>query len=294
MSVSDERIEVAATFVLQSPPGEINDVLNDVRVIVDDDDTLEEGILPALRDYNLAQFIVVDVPGADHQTIVSDIARKLDGDEDEERFLDPRSKTSFKFDHLRLEASDSRPEEPDPEAEPLRAALETSAFSYLAAHYIDGVAAVFAVQAPNNFLVQIVSNKYNPSNFWSGRWRSHYEIDLGESRSIQGKVLVNVHYYEQGNVQLETSHDLSMSVPPAVAHAPPNTAASKIFALIEAAESRLQTSLNESYHEMSEKAFKGLRRTLPLTRQKIDWDKVLGYKLGAELTASKGAFATAS
>jgi hypothetical protein len=39
----------------------------DVRAIVNDDDTLEEGILPALQEYNLAQFIVVDVPGADHQ-----------------------------------------------------------------------------------------------------------------------------------------------------------------------------------------------------------------------------------
>jgi len=290
----DERIQVASTFLLQSPPGEINDVLNDVRVIVNDDDVLEDGLLPALRDYNLAQFILVDVPDAQHQTIVSDAARIQDADEDgqEERFLDPRSKTSFRFDHLRLEASDPRPEVSDPEAEPLRAALESASLAYLAAHYFDGVAATFASQPPSFFTVQIVSNKYNPSNFWSGRWRSHYEIDLAESKLIQGKILVNVHYYEQGNVQLETSHDISIPIPPALASASsPTAAANKIFALIEREETKLQTSLNEAYQEMSEKAFKGLRRALPLTRQKIDWDKVTGYKLGAELTASKGPFA---
>ncbi|KAH7885371.1 F-actin-capping protein subunit alpha [Phlebopus sp. FC_14] len=292
MSQVDERIEAAASFVLQSPPGEINDVLNDVRVIVNDDDTLEEGILPALRDYNLAQFIAVDVPGADHQTIVSDVAR-LDGDVDEERFLDPRSQTSFRFDHLRLEASDSRTEEPSAEAEPLRAALQSSALSYLSSHYHDGVTAVFAALPPKTFAVQIVANKYNPSNFWSGRWRSHYKIDLNNN-TIQGKVLVNVHYYEQGNVQLETSHDMSINIPPVAANAAPGAAASKIFALIENEESRLQTSLNDAYHEMGEKTFKGLRRALPLTRQKIDWDRVLGYKLGAELSASKGVFTNAS
>lgn len=100
------------------------------------------------------------------------------------------------------------------------AALESAALSYLAAHYIDGVAAIFASQPPNHFTVQIVSNKYNPANFWfvvfalldvfrsvgsfiedrAGRWRSQYEIDFGESETIVGKVLVNVHYYEQGNV----------------------------------------------------------------------------------------------
>ncbi|KAH0831910.1 F-actin-capping protein subunit alpha [Lanmaoa asiatica] len=292
MADSDERIQVASAFVLQSPPGEINDVLNDVRVIVNDDDILEDGLLPALRDYNLAQFILVDVPNADHQTIVSDVARIQDIDEEEEneRFLDPRSKTSFKFDHLRLASTlDSHCERNESSA-----ALESAALSYLASHYIDGVTAIFASQPPGHFTVQIVSNKYNLANFWSGRWRSQYQIDFAESKTIQGKILVNVHYYEQGNVQLETSHDLSIPMPPAIVNASPTAAANKIFALIEAEETRLQTSLNDSYHKMSEKAFKGLRRALPLTRQKIDWDKVTGYKLGAELTASKGAFAAAS
>jgi capping protein alpha len=41
---------------------------------------------------------------------------------------------------------------------------------------------------------------------------------------------------------------------------------------------------------MGEKTFKALRRALPLTRQKLDWDKVVGYRLGAELAASKGGF----
>ena len=34
---------------------------------------------------------------------------------------------------------------------------------------------------------------------------------------------------------------------------------------------------------MSEEAFKGLRRALPKTRSKVDWNKAGGYRLGAEL-----------
>jgi len=33
--------------LLQSPPGEINDVLNDVRAIVSDDEALQDGLMPA-------------------------------------------------------------------------------------------------------------------------------------------------------------------------------------------------------------------------------------------------------
>ena len=39
----------------------------DVRNIISDDDSLQDGVLPALREYNLAQFMVVDVPGNQHQ-----------------------------------------------------------------------------------------------------------------------------------------------------------------------------------------------------------------------------------
>jgi len=60
--------------------------------------------------------------------------------------------------------------------------------------------------------------------------------------------------------------------------------------LIEDEEGKYQISLNETYQEMGEKTFKGLRRALPLTRQKLDWDKVMGYKLGAELSGSKNMF----
>ena len=122
---------------------------------------------------------------------------------------------------------------------------------------------------------------------------------------------MNVHYYEQGNVQLAATHTVSLDLPPAITLSSIGSAA-KIIALIEAEESRYQASLNEVYQEMGDKTFKSLRRALPMTRAKLDWDKVrlnnrihfvyslnalrssrtqvLGYKIGAELSANKGGF----
>ncbi|KAF7791418.1 hypothetical protein EIP86_002434 [Pleurotus ostreatoroseus] len=342
---AEERIQAASKFLIQSPPGEINDVLNgtricpssilrdtddfssdllaiqrivvfaDVRNIISDDETLQAGILPALKEYNLAQFITAEVPGHQHQCIVSEAARapktpkapkpprpepaEAEGEEEPaaepeaeaeaevgaeavpeeeevevERFWDPRSRTSFRFDHLTLEASDPEPVEPWGESEPFRVALENASLAYLSGHFHDGVTSVFSTQNdPERFIVQLVANKYNPSNYWSGRWRSEYIVNLAQ-RKIEGKIFLNVHYYEQGNVQLSTTHTISLEIPPAITSTNASSSASKILALIEAEEARYQMGLNAAYQEMGDKTFKGLRRALPMTRAKLDWDRV--------------------
>jgi hypothetical protein len=84
-----------------------------------------------------------------------------------------------------------------------------------------------------------------------------------------------------GQVQLSTAHNISMTLTSAITTSPASAASSKILALIEDEEGKYQTSLNDAYHEMKEKTFKGLRRTLPLTRQKLDWDKVHTHSLSA-------------
>ncbi|KAH7097857.1 F-actin capping protein, alpha subunit [Auriculariales sp. MPI-PUGE-AT-0066] len=297
---ADERIQIASSFLLQSPPGEINDVLNDVRAIIEDDEALQTGILPALLEYNITQFTTVDVPGHDHQVIISQ-AGQLPGDNP--RFVDPRSKTSFVFDHLRLEATDPQPYEPDADAEPFREALERALLAYVSDHFHEGVASVFARPTSSGsgseFVLQLVSNKYNPPNFWSGRWRSEYILDFANKDSedggpiIVGNILVTVHYYEQGNVQLATTHAPSIAVPVAARSQSDLATASKIVALIQREESAHQSGLSATFSDMAEKSFRSLRRALPLTKQKMDWDRVAGYKLGAELTASGGIFGAA-
>ena len=52
-------------------------------------------------------------------------------------------------------------------ADAYSAALEVSALSYLKAHFTDGVTAVFAPKGDStHYVIQVVANKYNPTNFW--------------------------------------------------------------------------------------------------------------------------------
>ena len=75
-------------------------------------------------------------------------------------------------------------------------------------------------------------------------------------------------------VQLETKHRASIVLPTSISASSPGPSAKKVLALIEDQEGAYQESLGDTYQEMGERSFKGLRRALPLTRQKLDWDKV--------------------
>ena len=56
------------------------------------------------------------------------------------------------------------------------------------------------------YAIYIVSNNYNPSNFWAGRWRSVWNLFPS---SLDGSIHAQVHYYEDGNVQLNSTKDFS-------------------------------------------------------------------------------------
>lgn len=52
---------------------------------------------------------------------------------------------------------------------------------------------------------------------------------------------------------------------------------------VSAWEKKYQEEVNRAFVELGEGAFKGLRRPLPVTRQKIEWDKVTSYRLGQDI-----------
>ena len=87
-------------------------------------------------------------------------------------------------------------------------------------------------------------------------------------------------------MQLSTTHSISFELPPSISTSShSNQAADKIIALVEHEEGKYQAALNDAYQEMSDKTFKGLRRALPLTRQKLDWDKVMAVAFMSSSTS---------
>ena len=107
----------------------------------------------------------------------------------------------------------------------------------------------------------------------NGRWRSTYHFNPSTS-SLNGTINVDVHYYEDGNVRLTTNKAVSISLPSSSAQSPDN-----IIRHIALAEKKYQEELNRGFNALSEGAFKSLRRQLPVTRQKVEWEKISSYRV---------------
>ena len=281
--ISDqEKLCIVTNFILHSPPGEFHEVFNDVRILLKNDNLLKKGACCAFAQCNKDQLTPVHIEGSAHKALITE-HNDLGGG----RFFDDRSRQSFKYDHLKKEATEYQSWTPNPEVEPWRSAIEIELTTYTGNHFKNGVCSAFGKshQGENIVMACIEDHQFQPKNYWNCRWRSQWCISLPKCTSppeMQGIMKVHVHYYENGNVQLvsskeETNKNLICSTP--------SELAKEVVRLIESAESEYECAVLENYQTMSDTTFKALRRQLPVTHAKIDWNKILSYSFGKELSS---------
>ncbi|KAG5518751.1 hypothetical protein PMAC_002720 [Pneumocystis sp. 'macacae'] len=257
-------------LIENSPPGEVNDVLNDIRILVNNDKVFFEEIVPFLTKYNMEQFTNVRIPDSDNEMIIS----KFNSDE-EGWFFDPILKKSFKFDHINLKVLDVKSYETDVKTIEKITSLLTPLLAYLSEHFPSNVSYGVFPCKNDTYNIIIVGNKYNPVNFWNGRWRSFYQF-TESSLTITGTLLIDVHYYEDGNVCLTTKRTFSFEVK--------SLNCFDIITTIAEEEKKYQEELNIAFSKLNDYDFKNLRRQLPITKQKMNWENINTLRIGQDVT----------
>lgn len=193
------------------------------------------------------------------------------------RYYDTETKTSFDFDHISQKASNSQSYSHDSSHTDLVTSLLKALSVYFAEHYPPTSNSAYTVcAAPDDKTVAILlsTTKASPSNFLSGRWRSTFLYNPATS-TLTGTIKINVHYYEDGNVALSTTKELHTTNV--------DTDGPAIVRKIGVVEKQYQEEVNRAFVGMNEQSFKALRRQLPVTRQKVEWEKIRGYGLGSDL-----------
>jgi capping protein alpha len=274
-----ELLQIANNFILSAPPGEFGEVVADVRGLLQNDELLNQNALETFKKYNNTQMI--QVQNGDHQALVCTF-----GELGNNEYLDPSGGQVFKFDHVKQKVVSSRPisGELDSSVENFRKAIDTAIQEYVSNHYPTGTAAVYSGKEGSEMKITIAisSCKFSPTNFWGGRWRGVWILKFkpGGDLKLDGTIKVQVHYYEDGNVQLTTNFSKSSSI-----KAPSDGKALAEAALkqISKLEQDYHTALEHSYNTMGETTFKALRRVLPITRERIKWEKIRNYRIGGEV-----------
>lgn len=217
-------------------------ILLDLKLIVDKN--IEVELSKAIKQYNLDTFQSVEVDGS--PIIISKYNQEGD------YFISPSASVKFQVDHLKLRASDISQIDNS----------SGSKYDDLLSQYVEDQYTQGEFLSLKDHII-LKGHKTSPGNYWTGSWRSDYDLKTGK-----GVVHIDVHYYEDGNVRLQT-----------IKHVDINT--SDPVKSIKQEEDKLQLALNKQFLELNETTFKQLRRQLPVTRSKINWGKAIGnYKLG--------------
>lgn len=118
--------------------------------------------------------------------------------------------------------------------------------------------------------ILISAHNYNFKNYWSGEWLSLWKLNKENSMFVlTGDVKIATYYYEDGNVQFKLNKTFKNDI--AIID-DKNELAKEIINNIHSNENTVQESLENIYDDLSENYLKPLRRRIPFTGVKMNWD----------------------
>ncbi len=251
-SMVNEQRQIAKKFLLASPPGQFQQTLMDLNAILDNDENYAPTTTTILsRDF------------------INHVQAEYNSNTGREVLL--QSKT-----HGSEEEDDSTT------IDEFGKSLKVSFQNYTEKHYRGkDVESNYCVTITNNteqskvYEIIVYAERIKLKQFHAGSWFAKYTITANEEKknseyTVSGVVLLHGHSFEDGNVHVHTN----VTLPSKVIQSLSSTAmAEAIINVIQSwDEEHVLRPLKGLYHDLSSDLLKKVRRVMPVTRTKFDWN----------------------
>ncbi|MQL90412.1 hypothetical protein Taro_022995 [Colocasia esculenta] len=319
----EQKKEIAKWFLTNAPVGEIQYVAKDVRSVLMDDSAYEAAAGAAFPIYNKTHLVSIEMQDRSGDVIISKYGEVgddsyLDPRTAQVAIVDHVEQMCTKV----RPAADE--ELPSSYIEEFRSILDAELCKYVGETYPKGTCAVYCTSGKDaegpgmdfEFTVVISAARRSPQNFWcvyqqrvvssfyiwillagyylifnikfsNGSWRSIWIVEFKDDLQvveIKGNIQIDAHYFEEGNVQLDTNNECRDST----IFQSPEDSAIAIANIIRHHETEYMTSLEASYLNLPDTTFKDLRRKLPVTRTLFPWHNTLQFSLTREISKELG------
>jgi len=277
----EQKLHIATYFIMSSPTGEVDEVVGDIKKLVNDERVLsDQKLTKILAEYNMEQ--LVTGPDPDGNLCIVSQYNQVGPD----LYLDAASGRVLRFDHKRrkfVEVTDKK-QVLAAGVNAYRSAIEKDVATYTSECFKAGKS-VSAVFGTDEGLITICISAANVhlGNFWTGGWRSIYQLNVSQQGNIEmkGDIKLGVHYFEDGNVQLHTKFPTKATI--AVSSEAKTAAA--IAKAIKTIETDFQSNLEHMYINMHSETFKNMRRLMPMNKQFMNWN-LAAHKVAGEMGQS--------
>jgi len=290
-----QQIQLVQDLLAQAPPGELEYVARDLRIILSDDELFTEAAYDVFEASNERDMALARSAESNVKVMITSVGKVGCN-----QYFHPKSGDVMTIDHFTKTITKTRAalkrELAADKIEPFRYALEKAMRPYMHEAFPDGQCAVYGhlddgEDGVIGATVCIASSVQRSKNFMTARWTSQWRVALrseGEGlrlcrhAHIFGDMKAHVHYFEDGNMQLSTSYNASTE---ARGEDNQNLAEAVVYA-IAGCEAVYLSELEDVFKDLSGRVVKDMRRALPRTGMKFPWSNQ-GKRLVGELRKAR-------
>lgn len=279
-------------FILHTPTGQLNNVLNDLKLLVPSElhnhIFNDNNLIPLLRQYHTQQLTHITIDDNNKNILVTSynqisvansnqIYSNIINDNTDsqqlqqyDEFIDPNTSTIYSVDYIKQAATlnTNNSIQQHSTHESLRSILNQYVQQYIQDTYKQSKALSCVYAVSEQLIICISGKNINLTNYYSGSITCIYKYNT-INNTLNGNIHILIHYFEDGNVQLNTTHKLDDI---SITQTDSDSNISKsIVDKINEFETTYLLSLDNMYNNIRDTTFKSMRRILPVTQTKFNW-----------------------